>query len=227
MAENPYVLPHALSPGAPRWAGRTPPLAYGAVLALFLVAALPLGIGLAQRPVSHAGHEPAFGGDSWLVSLNVGADLLTGLAYVAISAYLIILARRAGRAIPFLWAFVAFGAFIVACGLTHLAAVLAIWTPAWQLTGAIKYATAAASVATAVALPPLVPRVVALAAEARSAEERRRQLVSANRERDEAEARFRGAFGDAPIGMALVGPEGGFLHVNNALCELVGYDQAD
>ncbi len=115
----------------------------------------------------------------------------------------------------------------VACGLTHLAAVLAIWTPAWQLTGAIKYATAAASVATAVALPPLVPRVVALAAEARSAEERRRQLVSANRERDEAEARFRGAFGDAPIGMALVGPEGGFLHVNNALCELVGYDQGD
>ncbi len=43
----------------------------------------------------------------------------------------------------------------------------------------------------------------------------------------EAEARFRGAFDQAPIGMALVGlagpDRGRYLHVNSAHCELSGY----
>jgi diguanylate cyclase (GGDEF)-like protein/PAS domain S-box-containing protein len=34
---------------------------------------------------------------------------------------------------------------------------------------------------------------------------------------------FRAAFDDAPIGMALVAPSGGFLRVNSALCEILGY----
>lgn len=37
------------------------------------------------------------------------------------------------------------------------------------------------------------------------------------------EARFRAAFQSAAIGMALVRPEGRWLQVNNALCELLGY----
>ena len=36
---------------------------------------------------------------------------------------------------------------------------------------------------------------------------------------------FRAAFDDAPIGMALVAPSGGFLRVNSALCEIVGHDE--
>lgn len=39
----------------------------------------------------------------------------------------------------------------------------------------------------------------------------------------EAEQRFRLAFEQAAIGMALVAPDGRFLRVNRALCELVGY----
>lgn len=39
----------------------------------------------------------------------------------------------------------------------------------------------------------------------------------------EAEERFRLAFEHAPIGIALVSPEGAFLRVNRALCELTGY----
>lgn len=39
----------------------------------------------------------------------------------------------------------------------------------------------------------------------------------------ESEERFRGAFETAPHGIALVSPEGRWLKVNNALCEIVGY----
>ncbi|ATB29784.1 PAS domain S-box protein [Melittangium boletus] len=38
---------------------------------------------------------------------------------------------------------------------------------------------------------------------------------------------FRTAFENAPIGMALVSLEGGFLHANSALCELVGYSRRE
>ncbi len=38
---------------------------------------------------------------------------------------------------------------------------------------------------------------------------------------------FRAAFDDAPIGMALVAPTGGFLRVNSALCEILGYEELE
>jgi len=43
----------------------------------------------------------------------------------------------------------------------------------------------------------------------------------------EAEDRFRGAFESAAIGMALVAPDGRWLQVNRALCELVGYSEQE
>jgi PAS domain S-box-containing protein len=39
----------------------------------------------------------------------------------------------------------------------------------------------------------------------------------------EANERFRLAFDGTPIGMALVGPDGRWLHVNSAICAIVGY----
>src|SRR5947209_12140853 len=53
--------------------------------------------------------------------------------------------------------------------------------------------------------------------------ERTRALDAAR----EAEQRFRHAFDDAPIGMALVGPDGRFLRVNRTLAEITGYEEAD
>ena len=46
---------------------------------------------------------------------------------------------------------------------------------------------------------------------------------SAERARDEAQGRFRIAFERAPVGMAIVGLDGRYERVNNALCEMTGY----
>ncbi len=43
----------------------------------------------------------------------------------------------------------------------------------------------------------------------------------------ESEARFAGAFEHAPSGVALVAPDGRWLKVNRALCELLGYSEAE
>jgi diguanylate cyclase (GGDEF)-like protein/PAS domain S-box-containing protein len=55
--------------------------------------------------------------------------------------------------------------------------------------------------------------------------------ISEHRRRDhalaEAEDRFRSAFDNAPIGMALVSPDGRFIKVNGALCDLTGYSETD
>ena len=44
---------------------------------------------------------------------------------------------------------------------------------------------------------------------------------------EESEARFRETFDEAPIGVALVGPNGRWLEVNRALCEIVGYSEQE
>jgi PAS domain S-box-containing protein len=44
---------------------------------------------------------------------------------------------------------------------------------------------------------------------------------------EESEQRFRRAFEGGTVGMALVNPDGRFLRVNSALCEIVGYSQQE
>jgi len=49
----------------------------------------------------------------------------------------------------------------------------------------------------------------------------------AEEELREAEERFRSAFDDSSIGMVLTRPDGGFLQVNPAMCEMLGYSEAE
>jgi hypothetical protein len=92
----------------------------------------------------------------------------------AISSTLIYLIYRARNDMPFSWIFVAFGVFIIACSATHF---MEVWTNAtYWLSGYVKLLTAAASVATAVVLPFLVPKVLALIKTVRISQERQAQL---------------------------------------------------
>lgn len=117
-----------------------------------------------------------------LVWLHVTSDTLIGIAYVAISTSLAYFVYKARQNIPFHWMFLAFGAFIIACGMTHFLAVWTLWNPTYWLSGNVKLITAIASVTTAISLPPLIPRALRLLDSAQVSEERRLNLERANQE---------------------------------------------
>jgi signal transduction histidine kinase len=137
-----------------------------------------------------------------LLWLHVLSDTVVALSYFAIPPtllYLVVRARRELRGdgslgfkgLPYDWVFVAFGIFIVACGATHVFAVVTVWTPLYWISGSAKAVTAVASLLTAVALPPLVPRALDLIRAARDNERDRRELVRAHLELNELNAHLR------------------------------------
>lgn len=129
---------------------------------------------------------------SWapgLVALHAGSDAVIGLSYLAIPAALISLARRR-KDLTFGWMIYLFVAFILACGMTHLLAILTLWVPAYGIEGLVKLATAVISVATAVVLWPLIPRLVALPSPAQL-ERLNAQLSTTLREQEQTTALLR------------------------------------
>lgn len=96
-----------------------------------------------------------------LLIMHVGSDFVTFLAYAAIPFALAWFARKRTD-LPFSWVFVLFSLFIIACGFTHLLAVVTVWQPIYWLTAVVKVITAVASVLTAIVLFPLLPKALAL-----------------------------------------------------------------
>lgn len=113
--------------------------------------------------------------DPDLIFLHLISDVATALAYFSIPAVLLIFARRR-RDLAYPWVVVLFAAFIIACGAVHLMHAWTMFRPDYVAEGLVKAVTAAVSVATAIVLWPLLPRLLALpspAAMAREVEERR------------------------------------------------------
>jgi signal transduction histidine kinase len=122
-----------------------------------------------------------------LMRLHGWSDLLIGISYVSISATLAYLTMRARHDLPFHWMMLAFAVFIVACGTTHF---MEVWTlqsanPAYWTSGWVKVLTAAASLSTAVLLPPLVPKILVLLRSANQASSRQQELEVAYAELSE------------------------------------------
>jgi signal transduction histidine kinase len=127
-------------------------------------------------------HSHCYFNNPRMIWLHVISDTLIGLAYVCISSTLGFLVFRASRDIPFHWMFLAFGLFIVSCGFTHFMEVWTVWDAVYWLAGYVKVITAAASVATAIALFPLVPKIFNLINAVKVSEQRRLNLIAANQE---------------------------------------------
>src|SRR5689334_2773037 len=112
----------------------------------------------------------------WLQVLSNGT---IGLSYIAISSTLGYLVYTLREQIPFRAMYLAFGAFIVLCGLTHFFDVYVIWRPDYWADGTLRAATAVVSAATAILLPPLIPRATLLAKGVHAAQEQGLQLATA------------------------------------------------
>ncbi len=119
---------------------------------------------LARDGVFHA----RSGAVDWI---HLTGNLLIGLAYIAIAASLGYLVWR-GRDLPFKRVAIAFGAFIVGAGLTHVVDALVSWEPLFYIDAGLMLLTAAAALVTAFMLPRVVPEALALAKGARAARAR-------------------------------------------------------
>ncbi|MGB7895464.1 MAG: PAS domain S-box protein [Microcoleus sp.] len=174
-----------------------------------------------------------------LVGLHILSDGLIALAYYSIPIMLIYFVRQR-QDTPFQKVFFLFGAFIIACGTTHIMEIWTLWFPTYWLSGGIKAITALISIYTASELVLLIPSALALPSSAqlmaanqalekeikdrKRAENERKQIEVALRNSEE---QFRNAFENASIGMALVSLDGHWVKVNPALCQILGYSSEE
>ena len=124
-----------------------------------------------------------------LIWLHAVSDALVAASYYSIPLAPIRFVRRRSD-IAFSWIFWLFAAFILACGTTHILAIVTLWQPVYWIDGLVKAITAVLSVTTAVILWPLIPRALALPSPAALREvnvELARQIA----ERDYAEEQLR------------------------------------
>ena len=126
-----------------------------------------------------------------LLWLHVISDSVIAVAYYSIPFALIYFISRR-RDLAFRGIFALTGAFILACGTTHVMGVLTLWYPAYWLDGMIKFFTALISIFTAGAMWWAMPKALALPSTAQL-EEANRQLEHEIGERERAQAALRNA----------------------------------
>lgn len=180
-----------------------------------------------------------------LIWTHAISDVLIGLAYFSIPLALgVFLYHR--RDVRFSWAVWLFVVFIMLCGVTHFMMVWTLWRADYGVEALIKAATAAASVVTAIALWPLLPKAIAIPsaqalqskiderdaalAELRQAMARMVRMEEHQREQERlldevnhSEALLRSIFENAAVGIARVDLDGRFLEINDRFAEIAGW----
>jgi diguanylate cyclase (GGDEF)-like protein/PAS domain S-box-containing protein len=118
-------------------------------------------------------HGACYSWQAAILWLHIISDGLIILAYYSIPFALWYFVRKR-RDLVYRWVFVLFGIFIFLCGTTHVFNIWTIWHPDYVLDGLVKLATALVSVATAVLIWPLLPKLLALPSPAQLLESNRR-----------------------------------------------------
>ncbi|WKN41224.1 response regulator [Tunicatimonas pelagia] len=93
----------------------------------------------------------------WLHTLS---DAISGASYFVIPFAIFMLMEKrqdVWKAKPVFWLFIA---FILSCGVTHFMEVYATWQPAYRISGWLKAINAVISLATAIAIWPLIPKLL-------------------------------------------------------------------
>ena len=165
-----------------------------------------------------------------LVWLEAVSDLLIAAAYFSIPATLLVFMRRR-LDLAFKPVFALFAAFILACGTTHILGAVTLWVPLYWLDAGTKAITAGLSVATAIALWPLIPKAMALPSPdtLRQANTAMAQQVAAGAavaaRLQESEARQRNRYSRTPAALHAVGADGRLIDVSDRWLDLVGHER--
>lgn len=96
-----------------------------------------------------------------LLWLYVASDALIAISYFSIPFALAYFVWKR-KDLKFRWIFLLFGAFILACGTTHLLGIVVLWNPIYWLDAGMKAVTAVISLLTAIALIWLLPNALKL-----------------------------------------------------------------
>ncbi|WP_245502246.1 hybrid sensor histidine kinase/response regulator [Bradyrhizobium betae] len=173
-----------------------------------------------------------------LIWLHVISDAFIAAAYFSIPFALAILVTKR-RDLKFGWVFWAFAVFIMACGLTHVLSIYTLWVPVYGIEGLVKAATAVASVFTAGALWPLLPKILTIPSpfelrkvqaaleeeeiKSRDAAQLLRQVEDAQRALRESMTRLTAVVDTAVDGVILFDAQARILLFNPASERLFGY----
>ncbi len=96
-----------------------------------------------------------------LMALHIASDALIAAAYFAIPIGIaVFVRRRADLNRQHIALSLLFAVFIAACGMTHVFSIVVLWAPYYAAEGVLKAFTAVVSLATAVALPFLLPQLL-------------------------------------------------------------------
>ena len=160
-----------------------------------------------------------------LIWTHVVSDGIIALSYFSIPVALVWFVRRRND-IAFSWVFWCFAVFILACGTTHIMSIWTLWHSDYGPEALVKLTTAIASVATALALWPLLPKALAIPSP--------RQLSIANEllaariaERDEAIARLRAEVAERERAEALLEERGRELYLAKIAAETANKAKSD
>ncbi len=134
-------LPHILAPAC-------------ALAALIVVPLVTMSDGMEIRGAIESDMSP------FLMMTMAIANGLIAVSYSSIPIFLIVFINKR-RDIPFSWILILFGAFILACGATHVVHIIGLWWPVdwWQAVA--DSLCAAISVITAILLWPFLPQMLA------------------------------------------------------------------
>jgi signal transduction histidine kinase len=113
---------------------------------------------------SYLPHRFCYLAQPGLIWTNASMDALIAASYALIFGCLFWVAgslRTLADVRGYLWIFVSFGTFILACGATHVMEVVTVWLPLYPLSAAVKVVCAAASVPTAILFARAAPAIAA------------------------------------------------------------------
>ncbi len=127
-----------------------------AALAILIIAPMVFMPGKMEIRGANAGNMTPF-----LMMAMAISNALIAVSYASIPFFLIVFVRKR-KDMPFTWVIFLFGLFILACGTTHIMHVIGLWWPVnwWQAT--VDSICALVSVATAVAVWPILPKLLSI-----------------------------------------------------------------